>query len=75
MTGRPFPITLDWFRYFLIAGSPVGLDDPDARTGTCSCGTSPWSSRNEVFGTDNPDLSAFRDRGGKLIHGTAGPTR
>jgi hypothetical protein len=74
LTGRPFPITLDWFRYFL-------LQDPtwDWTTLTRARYVQLYDQSveqwNEVFGTDNPDLSAFRDRGGKLIawHGWADP--
>jgi hypothetical protein len=74
LTGRPFPITLDWFRYFL-------LQDPkwewtsitgDRYDRLFDQSVEQW---NMVFGTDNPDLKAFRDRGGKLIawHGWADP--
>jgi hypothetical protein len=70
--GRPFPITLDWWKYFLTQNP--GWD---------------WTALtyesyehyyeqsveefSEVFATDNPDLSAFRARGGKAIlwHGLA----
>ena len=72
--GRPFQITLDWFRYFL-------LQDPKWDWGTLTRAryeqlydqsVEQW---NDVFGTDRPDLSAFRGRGGKLIawHGWADP--
>jgi hypothetical protein len=74
LAGRPFAITLDWFRYFL-------LQDPKWDWTTLTRpryeqlfdqSVEQW---NDVFGTDNPDLSAFRDRGGKLIawHGWADP--
>jgi feruloyl esterase len=65
-------ITLDWFKYFLTADAnfdwttvtPAGyerlFDQSVEQFGT-------------VIGTDNPDLSAFRDRGGKAVvwHGWA----
>jgi hypothetical protein len=69
---QPFSITLDWFRYFL-------TQDPKFNGG----GVTPaayerlWDQSVEqygsVIGTDNADLSAFRDRGGKAIvwHGWA----
>ena len=74
LTGRPFTITLDWFRYFL-------LQDPkwDWSSLTAQAYEELWDQSVEqygpVFGTDNPDLTAFRDRGGKLIawHGWADP--
>ena len=69
---RPFGITLDWFRYFLTQNpawewtslTPAGYEQY-------------WDQAveqfNAVIGTDNPDLSAFRDRGGRIIlwHGWA----
>jgi hypothetical protein len=74
LTGRPFQITLDWFRYFL-------LQDPNwdwtavTRASYEQLFDQSVEQWNAVFGTDNPDLSAFRDRGGKLIawHGWADP--
>jgi hypothetical protein len=71
-TSTPNAVTLDWFRYFL-------LQDPawDWRTVT----TAQWEQLftqsveqyNAVTGADNPDLNAFRARGGKLVmwHGFA----
>jgi feruloyl esterase len=74
LTARPFGITLDWFRYFL-------TQDPkwDWSTLTHASYEHLWDQSAEqfgaVFGTDNPDLSGFRDRGGKLLlwHGWADP--
>ncbi len=74
LTGRPFAVTLDWFRYFL-------LQNPqwEWTTITQASYEQLWDQSVEqfgaVFGTDNPNLSAFRDRGGKLIlwHGWADP--
>ena len=74
LTGRPFQITLDWFRYFL-------LQDPAWEWNTINReryeqlfdqSVEQW---NGVFGSDNPDLAAFRAAGGKLIawHGWADP--
>ena len=73
-TGRPFAITLDWFRYFLTQNPQW-----DWATITHASYEQLWDQSVEqygaVFGTDNPNLSAFRDRGGKLIlwHGWADP--
>jgi hypothetical protein len=72
--GRPFGITLDWFRYFLTQNPQW-----DWTTLTHASYEQLWDQSveqfNAVIGTDNPDLSAFRDRGGKLIawHGWADP--
>jgi len=68
----PFGISMDWFRYFL-------TQDPkfDGNTVTLAAYERLWDQSAEqygiVFGTDNPDLTAFRDRGGKSIvwHGWA----
>ena len=71
-TGRPFSIPLEWFQYFL-------LQDPkwDWTTLTPAGFELLWKQSVEqygaVIGTDDPDLSRFRDRGGKVIiyHGLA----
>jgi hypothetical protein len=68
----PFGISMDWFRYFL-------AQDPkfDGNSLTPASFERFWDQSVEqygaVFGTDNPDLTAFRDRGGKAIvwHGWA----
>jgi feruloyl esterase len=69
---QPFGITMDWFRYFL-------TQDPkfDGNTVTPAAYERLWDQSVEqygtVIGTDNADLTAFRDRGGKAIvwHGWA----
>ena len=74
LVGRPFRITLDWFSYFLTQNPQW-----DWTTLTHASYEQLWDQSVEqfgaVFGTDNPNLSAFRDRGGKLIlwHGWADP--
>jgi feruloyl esterase len=68
----PFGIAMDWFRYFL-------TQDPkfDGNTITPANFERLWDQAIEQFGsvfaTDNPNLIAFRDRGGKAIvwHGWA----
>ena len=68
----PFGIAMDWFRYFL-------TQDPklDGNTLTPASFERLWEQSldqyGSVFATDNPDLTAFRDRGGKAIlwHGWA----
>jgi len=72
LTGRPYPIPLNYLRYFLV-------QDPewDWKQLTPARFELLWRQSveqfGEVLGTDNPDLTAFRDRGGKLIllHGLA----
>jgi len=69
---QPFGIMLDWFRYFL-------TQDPkfDASSITPAAYERLWDQSAEqygiVIGSDNPDLTAFRDRGGRAIvwHGWA----
>jgi feruloyl esterase len=72
LTGKPFSIPLEWFQYFLI-------QDPkwDWTTLTPAGFEQRWNQSVEqygdVIGTDDPDLTRFRDRGGKVIiyHGLA----
>ena len=72
LTGKPFGIPLDWFRYFLV-------QNPEWDWTTMSRAEFEllWNQSVEqygpVFGTDNPDLTRFRERGGKIIitHGLA----
>src|SRR5262245_42749604 len=72
LTGKPFSIPLEWFQYFL-------LQNPrwDFTTLTPAGFELLWKQSVEqygaVIGTDDPDLTRFRDRGGKVIiyHGLA----
>ena len=69
---RPFPIPMDWVRYFLV-------QDPHWDVSSLTPAEFERLFRQSVeeygpvFGTDDPDLSRFRDRGGKIIilHGQA----
>jgi hypothetical protein len=69
---QPFGISIDWFRSFL-------TPDPkfDGNTVTPAAYERLWDQSVEqygiVFGTDNPDLTAFRDPGGNSLvwHGWA----
>ncbi|HEV3334403.1 MAG TPA: tannase/feruloyl esterase family alpha/beta hydrolase [Bryobacteraceae bacterium] len=69
---RAFGISLDWFRYFLTQNPQL-----DGATITPTAYERLWDQSVEqysaVIGTDNPDLTAFRERGGKAIvwHGWA----
>jgi feruloyl esterase len=68
----PFGIAMDWFRYFL-------TQDPkfDGNSLTPAAYERLWDQSMEqfgmIFGTDNADLTPFRDHGGKAIvwHGWA----
>ena len=72
LRAQPFTISQEWIRYFL-------TQDPqfDAGTITPAGYERLWDQSLEqygiVIGTDNPDLTAFRDRGGRAIvwHGWA----
>jgi hypothetical protein len=72
LTGFPFFITIEWFRYWLSQNPAL-----DWRTITPEAYELYWDQSLEEFGaligTDNPDLSAFRRRGGKIVmwHGWA----
>jgi hypothetical protein len=74
LAGRPFEITLDWFRFFLTQNPQY-----DWQTLTHASYEQLFDQSveqfNAVLGTDNPDLTAFRDRGGRLLlwHGVADP--
>jgi Tannase and feruloyl esterase len=71
-TGAPFFITIEWFRYWLSQNTAL-----DWRTITPDLYELYWDQSLEqwgaVIGTDNPDLAAFRKRGGKIVmwHGFA----
>jgi hypothetical protein len=73
-TGMPFFVALDWFRYWL-------LQDPawDWQTMTDESYLLLFQQSvlqyQAVIATDDPDLSGFRDAGGKVVfwHGTADP--
>ena len=72
--GQPMGITLDWWRYFLTQNPKW-----DWTTITPALFEQMWDQSVEEFGaaigTDNPDLTGFRERGGKLLlwHGWADP--
>jgi feruloyl esterase len=70
--ARPFPIPMDWVRYFLVQDAKWDVSSltPAAFELLFQQAVEEYGA---VFGTDNPDLSRFRDRGGKIIimHGQA----
>jgi hypothetical protein len=69
---QAFPFTADWLKYFITENPQF-----DWTTMTPAAYERFWDQSIEeygiVIGTDNPDLTAFRDRGGKAIiwHGWA----
>jgi feruloyl esterase len=69
---QPFPLMLDWFRFFLTQDPQfdVGMVTPAAFERLWDQSVEQYAT---VIATDNPDLTAFRDRGGKVIvwHGWA----
>ncbi|HEY1340604.1 MAG TPA: tannase/feruloyl esterase family alpha/beta hydrolase [Bryobacteraceae bacterium] len=66
LTGRPNPITLDYWRYFLIQNPQWDWTvlTPALYEQYVDQSIEEFSA---VLSTDNPDLAAFRDHGGKLI--------
>jgi feruloyl esterase len=72
LAPQVFGFANDWLRYFIHQDAQF-----DWRTVTPDAYQALWDRSYEqyanVIGTDNPDLSAFRDRGGKTIiwHGWA----
>jgi feruloyl esterase len=72
--GIPYSVALDWCRYFLLQDPKWNWTETDQTTFEQL-----WRKSVEEFGptiaSDNPDLTRYRDRGGKLIiwHGWADP--
>jgi len=72
LAPEAFGFSVDWLRYFITQNPQF-----DWTTVTPAAYQAFWDRSYEqygiVIGTDNPDLSAFRDRGGKTIiwHGGA----
>ena len=72
LKGRPFSIALEYWIYYLAQNT-----NWDWGTLTYAAFEQFWTKSVEeygaVLGTDNPDLTRFRDRGGKLViyHGMA----
>jgi hypothetical protein len=66
LTGRPNPITMEWWRYFLTQNPEWDWSvlTPASYEQYFDQSVEEFSA---VLATDNPDLSAFRDRGGKVV--------
>ncbi|EON69633.1 hypothetical protein W97_08893 [Coniosporium apollinis CBS 100218] len=62
LNGRPFPYTADWFRYAV-------YNDPSWDPATLDAADYAYATRLNPGGIETwkGDLSAFRDRGGKLL--------
>lgn len=70
--GVPFSVSLDWFRYFLSLNPCLQISDIDYTNYELLFNQSA-ETFSSVLATDNPDLSRFRDNGGKILilHGLA----
>jgi len=70
--NNPLSISMDWVRYFLVKDPKWSIDKltQDEYERLYKQGREEWGA---IFGTDNPDLTKFRDHGGKIIisHGQA----
>lgn len=62
-TGQPFPYTTDWVRYAI-------LEDPNwqAEDLTAEIAEIAWQKNPFNIETWNGDLSAFKNKGGKVLH-------
>ncbi len=70
--GQPFGISMDWARYYLAKDRSWSISNltPDEFERMFKQSVQEFG---EVFGTDNADLTKFRDHGGKVVimHGQA----
>ncbi|OJK03994.1 hypothetical protein ASPACDRAFT_1863646 [Aspergillus aculeatus ATCC 16872] len=73
-TGSPFAISSDWIRRFVLQDPAFDLSTLDHADLDGILARS-IAGYNAIIGTDDPDLSAFRSAGGKLLtwHGLADP--
>jgi Tannase and feruloyl esterase len=72
--GQPNNITLEWFRFFLTQ-NPAWDWKTLTRASYEQLFDQSVEQFSAVIGTDNPDLSAFRARGGRIVmwHGWSDP--
>ncbi|WP_369033971.1 tannase/feruloyl esterase family alpha/beta hydrolase [Streptomyces adonidis] len=72
--GVPFPISDAWIRYFL-KKQPSFDTATITYTQFAALFAQSQAEYNRIIGTDNPDLTAFRNANGKMItwHGSADP--
>lgn len=66
LMGVPFSVSLDWFRYFLSLNPDLQIYDIDYTNYELLFNQSA-EAFSSVLATDNPDLSRFRDNGGKIL--------
>lgn len=66
LKGSAFPVSMEWFRYFLTLNPGLEVKDIDYSTYELLFNQS-VEEFSEVIGTDNPDLSKFKQRNGKLL--------
>lgn len=72
LTGAPFGIAMEWVRYFLVLNPRWDIKSLSWAEFELLFNQS-VDQYTTVIGTDDPDLTSFRDSGGKLIiiHGLA----
>ena len=72
LSGVPFEVSFDWIRYFLLLDPQYNITSLTWAEFELLFNQS-VDQYTEVIGTDEPDLSGFRDGGGKMmiIHGLA----
>jgi pimeloyl-ACP methyl ester carboxylesterase len=72
LAGVPMSISVEWVRFFLLS-DPKWQGVPLTKKEFLLLWNQALEQYNATFATDNPDLSRFREHGGKLIilHGLA----
>ncbi|RAH85546.1 feruloyl esterase B precursor [Aspergillus japonicus CBS 114.51] len=73
-TGSPFAISSDWIRRYVLQDPAFDLSTLD-HTDLDAILSRSIAEYNAIIGTNDPDLSAFKSAGGKMItwHGLADP--
>lgn len=66
LAGRPFDVALNWLRYFLALDPKIRISDLSYTDFELFFNQSAQQYK-EIIGTDNPDLSAFKASGGKVL--------
>jgi hypothetical protein len=74
-SGRPFPISLEWISLFIKKDANFDASTITTQREYEKIFHASVQEFNSMIGTDDPDLSEFRDAGGKMItwHGIADP--
>ncbi|KAK3674330.1 Feruloyl esterase [Recurvomyces mirabilis] len=62
-TGQPFPYTTDWYRYAILNSTTWQASDLNADYAALAHRINPYNIE-----TWNGDLSAYKNRGGKILH-------